>query len=202
MLGKLFQHRLNPLEKERYNPVPLASRSVGPRSLAMLSNRLAFAALGMACIGAAAGGGYLATRQKHRAHAGLSAGSARGPGLRSRARRRAGGRRRGCRARRAVENRPGQDGRVEDERRAGRLNKPAPPRRARPLRPRRSPRVRNRHRRRPAARRRSRPPRRLPAPSRARRPRRAPKSAPRRNRPARPSRRHAPSPSWSSPRTR
>jgi hypothetical protein len=29
----------------------------------MLSNRLAFAALGVACIGAAAGGGYLATRQ-------------------------------------------------------------------------------------------------------------------------------------------
>jgi hypothetical protein len=29
----------------------------------MLSNRVAFAALGMACIGAAAGGGYLATRQ-------------------------------------------------------------------------------------------------------------------------------------------
>ena len=29
----------------------------------MLSNRLAFAALGIACIGAAAGGGYLATRQ-------------------------------------------------------------------------------------------------------------------------------------------
>ena len=29
----------------------------------MLSNRLAFAALAVACIGAAAGGGYLATRQ-------------------------------------------------------------------------------------------------------------------------------------------
>src|SRR5450759_2952441 len=29
----------------------------------MLSNRLAFAALAIACIGAAAGGGYLATRQ-------------------------------------------------------------------------------------------------------------------------------------------
>src|SRR5207237_4788853 len=35
----------------------------GPRSSAMLSNRLAFAALAIACIGAAAGGGYLATRQ-------------------------------------------------------------------------------------------------------------------------------------------
>src|SRR5437763_1914527 len=31
--------------------------------MAMLSNRLAFAALAAACIGAAAGGGYLATRQ-------------------------------------------------------------------------------------------------------------------------------------------
>ena len=29
----------------------------------MLSNRLAFAALAIACLGAAAGGGYLATRQ-------------------------------------------------------------------------------------------------------------------------------------------
>src|SRR3954470_6270632 len=36
---------------------------MSPRSSDMLSNRLAFAALAIACIGAAAGGGYLASRQ-------------------------------------------------------------------------------------------------------------------------------------------
>src|SRR5205085_8068668 len=41
----------------------LASHTVESKEIVMMSNRLAFAALGIACIGAAAGGGYLATRQ-------------------------------------------------------------------------------------------------------------------------------------------
>jgi hypothetical protein len=42
---------------------PLASYAVEVKELFMLSNRLAFAALAVACLVAAAGGGYLATRQ-------------------------------------------------------------------------------------------------------------------------------------------
>src|SRR5437762_10926696 len=41
----------------------LASQTVESKEIVMMSTRLAFAALGIACIGAAAGGGYLATRQ-------------------------------------------------------------------------------------------------------------------------------------------
>src|SRR2546423_743146 len=52
-----------PLEAADETGTRLASRPVEVSGAAMLSNRLAFAALAVACIGAAAGGGYLATRQ-------------------------------------------------------------------------------------------------------------------------------------------
>ena len=118
---------------------------LGPRSLEMLSNRLAFAALAIACIGAAAGGGYLATRQNTGSHAGVRTGSdgRAPPGSRARRRRRSrrspprrgtakavqeteGGRRRRARGRRD---------RIEDQR-GKRLNRraAAPRRETRPAR--------------------------------------------------------------------
>src|SRR5438093_798716 len=62
--------------RNRRDPDPgtrLALRSVEARRFSMFSNRLAFAALGAACIVAAAAGGYLASRQNVTPTASLAA---------------------------------------------------------------------------------------------------------------------------------